>query len=67
MRSYNLDVANPDDAPIIKALDLGPRNDELFDYYRARQPDRSFFLYDFADGTLTPLSPPPSTAPAGGR
>jgi hypothetical protein len=67
MRSYNLDVANPDDAPIIKALDLGPRNGELFAYYRARQPDRSFFLYDFADDTLTPLSPPAATAPAGGR
>jgi hypothetical protein len=70
MRPYNLDVPNPDDAPIIKALDLGPRNDELFDYYRARQPDRSFFLYDFADDTLTPLGPPTATtptAPAGGR
>jgi len=66
MRPYNLDAANPDDAPIIKALDLGPRNRELFDYYRARQPDRSFFLYDFADDTLTPLSPP-ATAPTNGR
>jgi hypothetical protein len=73
MRPYNLDVANPDDAPVIKALDLGPRNHELFEYYQAREPDRSFFLYDFADYTLTPLSPPPATrptaasAPAGGR
>jgi len=58
-------VASPDDAPIIKALDLGPRNRELFDYYRSRQPDRTYFLYDFADDTLTPLDPPPpATTPA---
>jgi hypothetical protein len=55
MRPYNLDVAHPDDAPIIKALDLGPRNGEIFAYYGALHPDRVFFLYDFAGDTLTRL------------
>ena len=55
MRPYNIDVANPDDAPIIKALDLGPRNGEIYAYYAERQPDREFFRYDFADASLTRL------------
>ncbi len=55
MRPYNLDVAWPDDAPVVKALDLGPRNVELARHYADRQPDRAFFRYDFADDSLTPL------------
>ena len=44
--AYNWDVMNPDDAPIIRAHDLGPRNSELFAYYAQRQPDRSVYVYD---------------------
>jgi 4-amino-4-deoxy-L-arabinose transferase-like glycosyltransferase len=44
---YNLDTAWPDDAPIIRAHDLGPaRNQELFDYYARTQPDRTIYSYD---------------------
>lgn len=44
---YNWDVAWPDDAPIIRAHDLGPARDrEIVDYYAARQPDRTFYLFD---------------------
>jgi len=43
---YNVDVAWPDDAPIIHAHDLGEaRNQEIFRYYAERQPDRRFFLF----------------------
>ena len=53
---YNVDVANPDDAPIIRAHDLGPqRNQKLFDYYAARQPQRFVYLYDRSSRTLLPL------------
>jgi hypothetical protein len=36
----------PDDAPIIRAHDLGERNAELFRYYAARKPqgNRMFTL-----------------------
>jgi hypothetical protein len=44
--AYNWDVMNPDDAPIIRAHDLGPRNAELFAYYAKRQPNRSVYLFD---------------------
>jgi hypothetical protein len=44
---YNIDVAWPDDAPIIRAHDLGPaRNRELFAYYARVSPDRAIYLYD---------------------
>ncbi|HEV7298892.1 MAG TPA: glycosyltransferase family 39 protein [Tepidisphaeraceae bacterium] len=43
---FNSDVAWPDDAPVIRAIDLGPRNAELFRYYAARQPDRQVYRYD---------------------
>lgn len=43
---YNSTVAWPDDAPIIRAHDLGPRNAELFAYYGARSPQRKFYLFD---------------------
>ncbi|HEY7119221.1 MAG TPA: hypothetical protein VH475_21710, partial [Tepidisphaeraceae bacterium] len=55
---YNTDVAWPDDAPVIRAHDLGPeRNRELFRYY-ARQsrergtPDRAVYLYDLSPDAL---------------
>ena len=44
---YNTDVAWPDDAPIIRAHDLGPRNHEIFDYYARVSPQRTFYLFDF--------------------
>jgi hypothetical protein len=47
---YNFDVAWPDDAPIIKAHDLGPARDaEIVSYYAQRQPNRYFYLYDRGD------------------
>jgi hypothetical protein len=52
---YNADVAWPDDAPVIRAHDLGPRNHEIFEYYAARQPDRFFYRFDEATRTLIPL------------
>lgn len=46
---YNTDVAWPDDAPVIRAHDLGPnRNREIFAYYAKTQPDRTFYLFDWA-------------------
>jgi hypothetical protein len=45
---YNWDVPWPDDAPVIRAHDLGPARDgEIFEYYARRQPDRNFYLFDF--------------------
>jgi len=53
---YNVDVVNPDDAPIIRAHDLGPeRNRKLFEYYAKRQPQRHVYLFDRRTRTLTPL------------
>ena len=52
---YNIDVAWPDDAPIIRAHDLGERNVEIFRYYAQRDPDRVFYLYDRADHSLMRL------------
>jgi hypothetical protein len=44
---YNIDTVDPDDAPIIRAHDLGPERDrELFDYYAKHQPDRTIYLFD---------------------
>jgi len=43
---YNDDVIWPDDAPIIRAHDLGPRNIEIARYYAAHQPTRHFYLLD---------------------
>jgi hypothetical protein len=37
---YNTDVARIDDAPVIRAHDLGDRNIEIFRHY----PDRAFYL-----------------------
>jgi uncharacterized membrane protein YfcA len=53
---YNSTVAWPDDAPIIRAHDLGPqRNMEIFRYYAERQPQRMFYLFDRDDHSLHPL------------
>ena len=55
---YNIDVVNIDDAPIIKAQDLGPaRNTEIIQYYAERQPNRRVYLCDRATRTLTDLGP----------
>lgn len=52
---YNLDTAWPDDAPVIRAQDLGPENWRIFDYYARRQPQRYFYLYNRTTAELTPL------------
>jgi 4-amino-4-deoxy-L-arabinose transferase-like glycosyltransferase len=52
---YNTGVAYPDEAAVIRAHDLGPRNVEIFDYYAARDPRRMFYLFDRPSATLTPL------------
>jgi hypothetical protein len=46
---YNTETANPDDALIIRAHDLGPaRNQELFRYYANKSPDRAVYRYDLS-------------------
>ena len=52
---YNLDVAEPDDAPIIRAHDLGARDGELLRYYAQRQPSRTFWLFDRGTGNVFEL------------
>ncbi len=53
---YNTDVAWPDDAPVIRAHDLGDARDrQIIDYYAARQPDRFFYRYDIASGEVTEM------------
>jgi hypothetical protein len=52
---YNTDVPWPDDAPVIRAHDLGDRNSEIFNYYAKIQPNRAFYRYDRRDGSLTYL------------
>ena len=52
---YNTEVGWPDDAPVVRAHDLGPRNPEIFHYYAKHQPERTFYRFDRATGTLTPL------------
>jgi len=46
---YNVDVAWPDDAAIIRAHDLGARNGEIFDYYAKIQPGRNVYVVDRAE------------------
>ncbi|HEX5242330.1 MAG TPA: glycosyltransferase family 39 protein [Tepidisphaeraceae bacterium] len=43
---YNTDVAWPDDAPIIRAHDLGAQNQEIFNYYARVKPDVTFYQFD---------------------
>jgi 4-amino-4-deoxy-L-arabinose transferase-like glycosyltransferase len=45
---YNASVAWPDDAPVIVAHDLGPRNVELLAYYERVSPGRNYYLIDRA-------------------
>lgn len=52
---YNTDVAWPDDAEIVRAHDLGPRNSKLVEYYAKRQPQRHLYIYDRAQQTRTHL------------
>jgi hypothetical protein len=55
---YNSSVAWPDDAPVIRAHDLGPtRNTEIFDYYGSGRhgPSRTFYLFDRGTGELIRL------------
>ena len=59
---YNTAAPWPDDAPVVRAHDLGPRNAEIFDYYAKRQPERTFYRFDRATGTLTPLGKAKSLA-----
>jgi hypothetical protein len=58
---YNDTVAWPDDAPIIRARDLGRAQDwKLINYYAKHQPDRWIYIYDrgAALQSRNPLSPP---------
>lgn len=52
---YNTDVAWPDDAPVVRAHDLGGRNMEIFRYYAQRQPQRMFYRFDRKTKLLEPL------------
>jgi hypothetical protein len=52
---FNDTVAWPDDAPIIRARDLGDRDIELFRYYANHGPDRTVYRYDLHAQTLTRL------------
>jgi hypothetical protein len=53
---YNIDVPWPDDAPILRAHDLGPaRNRQLYAYYAQRQPARTVYLFDRSTGNLITL------------
>ena len=52
---YNMDVSWPDDAPIIRAHDLGARNGELLRYFARHQPQRTFWLFDRRSGSVFEL------------
>ena len=52
---YNIDVAWPDDALVIRAHDLGPRNIELFDYYAKIAPGRVVYRLDRGNGRFDRL------------
>ncbi|HEV2293835.1 MAG TPA: hypothetical protein VGR35_08255 [Tepidisphaeraceae bacterium] len=43
---YNSNVAWPDEAAIILAHDLGPRNMEIIEYFARMEPQRRFYLFD---------------------
>lgn len=49
---YNTDVAWPDDAVVVRAHDLGKRNEELVAYYSEFQPQRHLYIYDRATRQL---------------
>ena len=52
---YNLDVAQPDEAPVIRAQDRGTDNRRIFEYFARHQPERFFYRYDRTTTELTPL------------
>jgi hypothetical protein len=52
---YNNAAPWPDDQPIVRAHDLGEHNIEIVRYYAERQPQRTFYRFDRATRTLTPL------------
>ncbi len=43
---YNYQVSWPDHARVVRAHDLGDRNDRIFLYYATRQPYRHFYRFD---------------------
>jgi len=49
---YNTDTAWPDDAPIIRAHDLGARSLDLVRYYADLQPDRRIYKLNRADNEV---------------
>ena len=49
---YNIDVSWPDDAPVIRANDRGEDNLRLYHYYAEHQPQRAFYRYDEATGSV---------------
>lgn len=55
---YNLAAPQPDDAPIIRAQDLGSRDGELIRYYALRQPERRFYMLDRRSGRIYSLGNP---------
>lgn len=55
---FNLDVADPDEATIIRAHDLGETEDRKLAAYYARarhEPNRFFYLYDRGTFSLYPM------------
>lgn len=52
---YNIDAAWPDDSPVVRVQDLGPRDIELVRYYAQRQPSRIFYRYQQDTRQLTRL------------
>jgi len=52
---YNIDSAWPDDSPVVRVQDLGPRDIELVRYYAQRQPSRVFYRYQQDTRQLTRL------------
>jgi hypothetical protein len=53
---YNADVAWPDDAPVIRAHDRGDaENVAIFRYYAEHQPQRAFYRFNEASGSVTYL------------
>ena len=53
---YNVDVAWPDRASMIRAHDLGPERDgELFRYYAAVSPNRLVYRFDRRTGQVQEL------------
>jgi hypothetical protein len=65
---YNIDVAWPDDAPIIRAHDLGAqRNQRIYDYYARISPERVVYLYDRSVGELVRLGTARELSQGAGR